>query len=458
MKKYIVMALCLAMSATMFAQETEAQKELKAEVNKGVVKFQSEDGDYSFRVGGRVVLDGSHYVGGFTDRGSGAAMTSARLRIISKMGDKVDFKLDADFMSSTFIKDAYLRYHTSENGFVRFGNITEPFSAENIISTFDEPFIAKSATMQAFGTGRAIGATYRHYHDYFWFEGGLFSEKIHARKAGDMGWAATARLLGRIQGDDYHFHLGGAVTTRRPDANGYADGSDDYNRTVTFSSNLESAIDNTHFLSATANNAKNIFKYNIEAMGHYKNFYAKVEYTGVNVARERNWEALCQSYAGSLMGLYMPTPAAAKAFLGDDLQYKFGGYTAEVGMLVKGGDYKYNAVEALMRRPGAGSLEILARYNHTDLNTIKEGSIFHNNGYTGAGFYSNAMMIAFYMKNDSVAGGSADTFTLGANYFFTDQIVLRVNYNLAYYNNPYNLNYCYDNVMHAVQVRLGFEF
>lgn len=78
MKKYIVMALCLAMSATMFAQETEAQKELKAEVNKGVVKFQSEDGDYSFRVGGRVVLDGSHYVGGFTDRGSGAAMTDRK--------------------------------------------------------------------------------------------------------------------------------------------------------------------------------------------------------------------------------------------------------------------------------------------------------------------------------------------------------------------------------------------
>lgn len=459
MKRYISLLLAIMCFASLAAQESQAQQQLAAEVNSGIVKFTSPDGSYSFRVGGRIVLDAAHYMGGFTDRGSGAAMTSARLRLISKLGSDVDLKLDVDLMSSTYIKDAWLRYHTGENSFLRVGNISEPFSAENIVSAFDDPFVTKSATAQAFSPGRAIGVSYRWWNDNLWVESGLFSEKIKASyKAGDMGYAVTARMLTRVMGDDWHAHLGGGFSLRRPDAAGFANGSDDYNRTVTFGSNLESSIDKTPFLSATANNARMVNKSNIEAMAHWRNLYFRAEFTTTHVVRERDWEALCQQYAGSLMGQYMPNPEAAKAFLGDDLQYDFGGLSVEAGVLLRGGNYRYNSVEALMSRPKAGSLELLVRYNYTDLNSIVPGSIFHNNGYTGAGFYSNQMMIAFYMKNDSVAGGSADTFTLGCNYFFTDNIVLRLNYNLAHYNNPYNLDYCYDNILQSVQMRLGFEF
>lgn len=459
MKKYIAIACCLALNATAFAQETEAMQDLKAEVNEGIVKFETEDGKYSFRVGARVDLDGSLYFDDYTDRGSGADISTARVRVISKLGNKFDFKLDIDFMSKTFLKDAYLRWHSNKNGFVRIGHFAEPFSAENIQSTMDYPFIAKSATTQAFGTGRALGISYRYYHPYFWGEGGVFSEKLHENhKQGDMGWAATARLLGRVQGEDWHVHAGGSLSYRRPDANGFANGNDDYNRTVTFASNLESSIDDTKFLSVTANNAKHIYKYNVELMGHYKKFYLKGEWTGVDVDRERDWNALAQSYVGTMMGAWFPTADSWKAFLGDDHDYSFSGYSAEVGVIAIGGDYKYNSVDAMMRRPKGKTLEFVARYNHTNLEDIVPGSIFYNNGYTGTGFYSNPTMIEWYMTNDSAAGGVADTFTFGVNYYITNYIVARLDYSYTHLDQPYNLNFCNDKNLHAIQARIGFEF
>ena len=277
MKKYILAlgVCCMAGAMPLFAQEsnselTEAQRELQGYMDEGLVKFKSDNDKFSFRVGGRVAIDGAHYIDDYTDRGSGAKFSAARIRIISKIGSKVDMKLDVDFASKNWLKDAYLRWHTNKNGFLRVGNFAEPFSAENIQSTMDYPFINKSATVAALGTGRAIGVSYRYYHKYFWAEGGVFSQKFsnptEVVKGGDMGYALSARLLGRVSGDDWAFHAGGSVNYGRPDANGFTNGSDDYNRTVNLSSNLESCVDNTKFLSATVNNVKTGLKFGAEVM------------------------------------------------------------------------------------------------------------------------------------------------------------------------------------------------
>ena len=166
MKKYILAlgVCCMAGAMPLFAQEsnselTEAQRELQGYMDEGLVKFKSDNDKFSFRVGGRVAIDGAHYIDDYTDRGSGAKFSAARIRIISKIGSKVDMKLDVDFASKNWLKDAYLRWHTNKNGFLRVGNFAEPFSAENIQSTMDYPFINKSATVAALGTGRAIGVS-----------------------------------------------------------------------------------------------------------------------------------------------------------------------------------------------------------------------------------------------------------------------------------------------------------
>ena len=443
-----------AQSSTTTAYDgTEAQQELKAYMDEGLLKFGTKDGKVSFRVGGRLVMDGAHYLDDYTDRGSGAKITSARIRIISQIGSNLDFKFDYDF-ADQLLKDAYIRWHSNKNGFVRVGNFAEPFSAENIQSTFDYPFINKSATVGAFGTGRAVGISYRYYHPYFWGEAGVFSQKYaNEYHEGDMGYSASARLLGRMSGEDWSFHVGGSVNFRRPDANGYSNGSDDYNRSVTVSSNLESSIDDKRFISATLNNVKNVFKFGVEMMGNYKNLYVKGEYIQSRYFRERDWESTWQSYQGSLMAPYFPTVDALKSFMGTDKHATFHGATVEAGWLILGGDYRYSNVEAMMSRPKAKSLELVARFNHTDLNCIQDGSIFFNNG-----FYDNESMMNWGITNQTVVGGRVNTLTVGLNYYITNNIYARVNYSYQHLNNPFNTTYALDKDLHSFQARLAFEF
>lgn len=457
MKKYILfLGMCLCASTINgFSQEkTEAQQELDAYMSDGVVKFKSKDGNYSFRVGGRVAIDGAYYFDDFTDRGSGAKFQAARIRMFSQVGKSLDFKLDFDLASKSVIKDAYMRWHTNKNGFLKIGNYVEPFSAENIQSTMDYSFINKSATVEAFGTGRALGLSYRYYHPYFWVEGGVFSQKLATEyNQGDMGYSVSARLLGRVTNDDWNFHIGGSVNYRRPDANGFTNGSDDYNRSVVYASGLESCVDQTKFLNATVNNVKHVFKYGLEAMANYRNIYIKGEYIQTKNTREKDWDYNYKNSLGTLLSTMFPTLEAYQSLMGKDTPATFSGYTVEAGILIFGGNYSYNSVEALMNRPKGKSLELVLRYNHTNLNDIMDGNLFYN----GA-FYTSSLHASFGLKDQSVAGGIADTFTVGLNYYVTDNIVTRLNYSYQKVDNQYNLPMSLDKNLHSIQARVAFEF
>lgn len=463
MKKYIL-ALVLGASVSTFsyAQEnqTEAQQELQGYIDEGLVKFKSDNGKFQFRVGARVDLDGALYVDDYTDRGSGADISAARLRVISKLGDKLDFKMDLDFATKNIFKDVYLRWHTNKNGFLRVGNMAEAFSAENIQSTMDNPFINKSATVESFGTGRTHGIAYRYYHPNFWGEAGVYSQKLttDSKNKGDMGYAVSTRLLGRVTNDDWNFHIGGSFNFRRPDANGFTNGSDDYNRAVTIGSSLESCVDDTKFIGATINNVKNVIRYGGEVMANYRNLYVKGEYIGAVYNRERDWDYNYTASLGSLLSTMFPTLEAYKSLMGEDEAAKFKGFSVEAGVIAIGGNYKYNRVDALMNRPKGKTLEFVARYNHTDLNDIVPGSWWVYNGYTGGGFYTSALHQSFGITNQSVSGGKVDSFTFGVNYYITDNIVTRFNYCYQHLDQQYNLAFREDKNLHSFQAKLLFQF
>lgn len=456
-KNILTLALCLLLgSYTTHAQneETEAQAELGAEVDEGFVKLKSEDGLYSFRVGARAAVDGALYKDQFTDRGSGTKFSSARIRVISKLGRKLDFKFDVDFTDKNFLKDVYLRYHTNKHGFLRVGNFAEAFSGENIQSTMDNPFISKSATNQALAPGRAVGVAYRYYHPYFWGEAGFYGQKVGSTETqGDKGWAASARLLARYESKDFNIHVGGSFNYRKPNANGFSQGNDDYNRTVSLGSTIESVVDDTKFLNTTISNVKNGLKWNVEAWGNYKNVYLRGEYTGAKFNRERDFEYMFKSSLGSMMSVYFPTLESFKMLMGEDIPAKVNGFSVEGGWLLFGGDYKYSNVDALMKRPRSNSLELVMRYNHTNLNDIEDGSIFY-----GDKFYSNAMAQEFSIANQSIAGGKANTFTVGLNYYATSNVIVKLNYIYQKLDQPYNHLYALDKDLHAFQARVAYEF
>lgn len=461
MKKILALALCTIAGATVaIAEETEAQHEMNAYIQDGITKFSTPDGKYSFRVGARADVDAGVYFDDYTDRGNGATLSAARIRLYSKLGDHFDFKFDVDFMASgNMLKDVYIRWHSNKNGFLRLGNFAEPFSAENIQSTMDYSFISKSATVQSFGTGRALGLSYRYYHPYFWGEGGAFSQKLsNEYHSGDMGYSFSARLLGRYTSSDFNIHAGGSVNFRRPDANGITSGSDKYNRTVSVTSNLETNIDKTSFLSASLSNVKNVFKYGFEVMGNYRNVYFKGEYIHARYNRERDWDYDFQNSLGTMMGSMFPTVDAYKALMGEDTPVNFQGFSVEAGVIALGGDYKYNSVEAMMRRPGGKTLEFVGRFNYTSLNDIIPGSIYAVGMASTSGFYTSSMHQSFGMTNGSVAGGYVHTYTLGVNYYVTNSLVTRLDYTYARLNSGYSITYNLDRDLHALTARVAYEF
>ena len=63
MKKYIFPLVAFALLSTQSwgqTKPTEAQTELNAHMDDGLVTFKSQDGQYSFRVGGRLAVDGAY--------------------------------------------------------------------------------------------------------------------------------------------------------------------------------------------------------------------------------------------------------------------------------------------------------------------------------------------------------------------------------------------------------------
>ena len=268
-----------------------------------------------------------------------------------------------------------------------------------------------------------------------------------------MGYSASARLLGRVTRDDWNFHIGGSFNFRRPDANGFTNGSDDFNRTVNIHSCLESAIDDTRFIEASLNNVKNVIRYGGEVLANYKNVYVKGEYIGSIYNRERDWEYNFQSSLGSLCLQCSQLWNLIRNLWVLTKQRNFHGWSVEAGVLAIGGDYKYSNVDALMRRPKGKSLEFVARYNRTNLNDIIDGSWYYNGG-----FYTSALHQAFGIKNQSVAGGKVDTFTFGINYYITSNIITRLNYSYQKLDQQYSSTFREDKNLHSVQARVSFEF
>ncbi|MDL2230272.1 hypothetical protein LJB87_00585 [Alistipes sp. OttesenSCG-928-L06] len=176
------------------------------------------------------------------------------------------------------------------------------------------------------------------------------------------------------------------------------------------------------------------------------------EYIHSKNDREKDWEYNFKSSLGTFMSTMAPTLEAYKKLYGGDTPVEQKGYSVQAGWLILGGDYQYNRVDALMGRPGAGSLELVLRYNHTDLNDLKGGSYYNGK------FYDNSLYQSFGLANGSFIGGKATTYTVGVNYYVTRNVMVKFNYGYTDLDNQYSLTYNLDKKMHSLHLRLGFEF
>lgn len=412
MKKTLltISALCVAMIA--FAQEGEELNQygqkvssipVSTEVQDGILVMQNKKANYKMWFDIRVQGDAAAYFGydeNLVKIGNGMNMRRTRFAVKAQIDKNWYGEIDCDWTSGTpELKDAILAYKGVDNLEVKLGNFKENFSIQrNTTSRYlmfmERPMVTALAPSRHMG----VAATYS--LPYLWVSGGVFgpelksSEEMTAMEDGNKdlglneGLSYTLKLVGRplYKMNDASLHIGAAVSYREPKLSS----TDGYN-VARYSSRNTTSVNRKKFLDTDAiKGLDHELAYTFEIAGHYK----ALRYEAAYLART--------AYINP-----------EKSDLGAEIAKEIGPQTADgwyvqASWLLFGGKQNYDASGAKYTRinPGKtwGDLEICARYETADFNLSK-----------------------YY------AGGSAQAFSIGLNYYPTRNVKFVINY-------QYNMN------------------
>lgn len=199
-------------------EEVAAATKDQPKINtKGKFEVTSPDGDFSFRVGGRVQVDAATFDEDRLNHNDGTEFRRTRLFVQGRLWHDWGYKFQYDFVDSGSdgIRDAYLDYDGIDRWKVRVGNFKEPFSLQNMTSskyiTFQErglPFL--------FTPGRNIGLGASTSGNNWSFAAGVFGEGVNGADANnDEGYGASGRVtFAPILGEGRALHLGASGSWR----------------------------------------------------------------------------------------------------------------------------------------------------------------------------------------------------------------------------------------------------
>ncbi|MEW6236064.1 MAG: porin [Candidatus Omnitrophota bacterium] len=191
---------------------------------KGGLNFESADGAHKLKIGGRVQSDwyaGSVDNGDFQD---GTTFRRVWLKILGKVYDDFDFKLQYGLENDgvTRWKDLYFDYTGLDFTQIRFGYYKEPFSMEELMFNGDLTFLERAPLNALVSPSRSTGIMFHNgvLDNRMTWEAGVF-KRTNAfgngwesdGSAGD--WDITARLTGLPWYEDNGeklLHLGAAYS------------------------------------------------------------------------------------------------------------------------------------------------------------------------------------------------------------------------------------------------------
>lgn len=338
------------------------------------IEVKTADEPIRIMPAGRFSLDQAFFLDDNTDLGNGTALSDVRLGLKSYYKNMY-MKIDISFAGNKVgIKDVFFQYNIKPNSYVRIGAYAEPFGLDYMESPSNIKFMTPNISTQIVAPGRRLGAQYMGWNKMMWYTAGIFSDNnaITNTMEGDDGYAFTGRyVFNPLRKPGQIFHIGLASTFRSADANGYDTDGVALPKVISYSSNLYSLVEKRKSMSVTVNDADYQLKSAFELLGSFSNLYLQGEYFQTQVKTKH--------------GLPM---------------YKANGIYAQIGCLITGGNYTYSDAWAMIAKPKPGSLELLLRYNYTDLND----------------------------KKANIYGGRSSDWTLGANYYINKYIILRFNY------------------------------
>lgn len=387
---------------------------VKAEQRDGILVFETADQKYRFWFDVRVQMDGAVFFGqkSYMDPiGNGITNRRTRFAVKAKLSDDWYGEIDTDLANGSFeLKDALLRYTGLNNWEFTLGNFKEDFSMEQTTSSRYLPFIERAMAVQTFAPSRHLGFDARYEKNWFYGSAGVFfqildnletltyvedNNKDYGR---DQGYSFTGKAvfhpLYKHTDKSIHIGFGASYRTPKTDMATTEFGGSRY------STRNATAINRKKYLDTDViTNVDYELLGNIELAAHYKGLRFQSEVIANRTYIRDNAPVTVNKSAKT-----------------------FGGWYAQAGYMLFGGQQQYNTSEAEFTQPSRGrkwgDVELLFRYDYLDLNS----------------------------KN--IYGGSGENYTVGINYYINRSVKVALNYQYAnndrYANGKGKLNVGYD--------------
>ncbi len=357
---------------------------------KGKLEWSSADGNFTWRLGGRLHLDGTFYDNDKnTEEKSGVDARRARIELQGTLYKNWMWKLDYEFGQTSDVKegfrDAFIRYIAKDMipGFpttFTVGQFKEYFGLEHQNSSNHIPFVERAMVSRVFhdfaeaSDGRRIGFGIQTAGNDLWTAAfGVFGKNVSGESFDEYNdpIAIEGRAtLSPIHTSDTALHFGFAgnwIDLDNPNA-------------ARFSARPEARIGAQRFIdTGVIAGADDVNRWGMEAGGIYGPFWLQSEYLIADVHRKA------------------------------DDTVSFDGWHADVGWVLTGESRGYDWHNGVFLNPkphanftlggdGWGALELAARYSVLDLN------------------------------NRDVRGGRETNFTAGLHWFVNPNFLFKVDW------------------------------
>lgn len=358
------------------ADKAVTKKNEKPQVeSSGGIEIHTFDNQFSFELGGRLMIDTAYYDESVNNLGSGTELRRARIEAEGIIYENWAYEFAVDFSGTDAdIKDAYLQYRNLWPGKLTLGHFKEPFSLEELTSSRYITFMER-ALINEIAPGRNIGVGYHTYDENWTAAFGVFGESFDddVEAEGDEGYGLTTRFTySPVHKDSNAVHFGVAISIRKPD--------DDAE--IKLDARPESHLTDVKYINTgKITNIDNIQKSGLEFAWVKGPFSIQSEVMTIGLVRKGGNEDL------SFNGFYV---YSSWFLTGESRKYK----------------YKKASFGRIKPINKKGAWELAVRYSSLDLN------------------------------DGNISGGEEDNITLGINFYINPQLRVMANYIMV--NNDLN--------------------
>ncbi|MEN8177485.1 MAG: porin [Pseudomonadota bacterium] len=342
--------------------------------HKGL-EVESADGDFRFKLGGRLLLDAAWYDQHHAKLDNDAEVRSSRLSWRAILWDDWQFKSEVEFArDGADLKSNFLRYRGFKPVLITAGNFKEPFGLERWTSISETTFMERAAVSGALAPARSLGLGVRTSERRWTLATGLFGNRDLGGSGGgnqsdEESWAFTGRVTYvPLLTPSSMLHTGIAASYRAFD-----DGQ------IRFKARPESHVTEVNFVDTGAiTDLDDVTRYGLEAAAVFGPFSFQTEYISTKIHRSGASQNL------DFDGWY----AYASYFLtGETRPYRR-----------QRGVFRGVTPKRPLRGGGPGAWEVALRYSHLDL------------------------------SDEEITGGQQDLLTFGLNWYLNANVRFMTNY------------------------------